>query len=62
MNKKEFEMMNQKLIDGYIDRQKNHAHMLDDDSYPDAKKHRMILPLNPTEKLSHTIVMFQKKL
>ena len=41
MNKKEFEMMNQKLIDGYIDRQKNHAHMLDDDSYPDAKKHRI---------------------
>ena len=43
MNKKEFEMMNQKLIDGYIDRQKNHAHMLDDDSYPDAKMHRMIM-------------------
>ncbi|MCR4888235.1 MAG: pentapeptide repeat-containing protein [Ruminococcus sp.] len=41
MNKKEFEMMNQKLIDGYIDRQKNHAHMLDDDAYPDAKKHRI---------------------
>ena len=34
-------MLNQKLIDGYIDRQKNHAHMLDDDAYPDAKKHRI---------------------
>ena len=41
MNKKEFEMMNQKLIDGYINRQKNHPHMLDDDAYPDAKKHRI---------------------
>lgn len=41
MNKKEFEMMNQKLIDSYIARQKNHAHMLYDDSYPDAKKHRI---------------------
>lgn len=41
MDKKEFEMQNQKLIDDYISRQKNHAHMLYEDSYPDAKKHRI---------------------
>lgn len=40
MNKKEFEMMNQKLIDGYIDRQKNHVHMLNEDSYPGEKTHK----------------------
>ncbi|NLT09578.1 MAG: hypothetical protein GXY08_08760 [Ruminococcus sp.] len=40
MNKKEFEMMNQKLIDGYIDRQKNHAHMLNEDYYPGEKTHK----------------------
>ena len=41
MNKRDFEMQNQELIDGYIKRQKNLAHMLDYDSYPNAKKYRI---------------------
>ena len=41
MNNRDFEAMNQKLIDGYIDRQRNNTYMLDDDSYPDARKYRI---------------------
>ena len=40
MNNRDFEIMNQKLIDGYIARQKTHTYMLADDSYPDARKYR----------------------
>ena len=41
MENKDFEMINQKLIDGYIARMRNHVHMLDDDSYPNAKRYRI---------------------
>ena len=40
MDNKDFDMMNCKLIDNYIFRQKN-TQMLDDDSYPNGKKYRI---------------------
>ena len=40
MDNKDFDMMNRKLIDNYIFRQKN-TQMLDDDSYPNGKKNRI---------------------
>ena len=41
MNKKDFEMMNQKLIDGYIDSMKTQIDMLNDQGFYHAKEYRI---------------------
>ena len=41
MRDKDFDIMNQKLIDGYISRMRNHANMLEEYSYPNALKYRI---------------------